>query len=47
VVPLEGSDRPRRSRIGFMKGKIRVPDDFDTLMRDEIEDMFYNSALEP
>jgi len=32
-------DAPK-SRFGFTKGRIEVPDDFDTLGREEIEDMF-------
>jgi quinol monooxygenase YgiN len=28
-------------RIGFLGGQIEVPDDFDTMMTDEIEEMFY------
>jgi len=39
VVPLEEA-KPKR-RMGFMKGQIQVPDDFDTMMADEIEEMFY------
>ncbi len=31
--------RPKR-RIGFLKGKIKVPDDFDTMFAEEIEKMF-------
>jgi prevent-host-death family protein len=30
---------PKR-RLGFLKGQIKVPDDFDTLMADEIEKMY-------
>jgi antitoxin (DNA-binding transcriptional repressor) of toxin-antitoxin stability system len=30
---------PQR-RLGFLKGQIKVPDDFDTMMADEIEKMF-------
>jgi prevent-host-death family protein len=37
---------PRKSRIGFLKGQITVPDDFDTMFQDEIEEMFYGSAEE-
>lgn len=29
-----------RRRFGFMKGKISVPDDFDTMFQDEIIEMF-------
>jgi hypothetical protein len=28
-------------RIGFLDGKLDVPDDFNTMMADEIEEMFY------
>jgi prevent-host-death family protein len=42
VVPLDTPPEGRKtSRIGFMKGLIKVPDDFDTMMADEIEEMFY------
>lgn len=33
------AEKPRR-RIGFMKGQLRVPTDFDTMGADEIADMF-------
>lgn len=42
VVPLEGEAKPRR-RFGFMKGEFKVPDDFNTMCADEIEQMFYGS----
>lgn len=39
VVPLDaGSESPRR--IGFLEGRIVVPDDFDRLGADEIERLF-------
>ena len=34
--PEPGSER----RLGFMKGQIRVPDDFDRMAEQEIADMF-------
>ncbi|HEY9788162.1 MAG TPA: type II toxin-antitoxin system prevent-host-death family antitoxin [Candidatus Obscuribacterales bacterium] len=37
VVPLEAPITPRR--LGFMKGEISVPDDFDRMGKDEIERM--------
>ena len=40
VVPLEEEPKKKR-RIGFLKGQISVPDDFDTMFAKEIEDMFY------
>lgn len=39
VVPLDQTDKPR-PRIGFMKGQIKVPANFDELARDEIAAMF-------
>jgi hypothetical protein len=33
----------KKQRIGFLKGKISVPDDFDTMFSKEIEEMFYGS----
>jgi prevent-host-death family protein len=39
VVPLDQSDAPK-PRIGFMKGRIKVPLDFDELAREEIATMF-------
>ncbi len=39
VTALE-ADKPKR-RMGFMKGQISVPKDFDTMMSAEIEEMFY------
>lgn len=36
---LDTFKRPRR--LGFMKGQMRVPEDFDTMCQDEIAKMFY------
>ena len=33
----------KTQRIGFMKGQISVPEDFDTMFSKEIEEMFYGS----
>jgi hypothetical protein len=33
----------KTQRIGFMKGQISVPEDFDTMYSKEIEEMFYGS----
>ncbi|CDZ26397.1 type II toxin-antitoxin system Phd/YefM family antitoxin [Neorhizobium galegae] len=44
VVPLEeapAEEPKKKRRIGFLKGQISVPDDFDTMFAKEIEDMFY------
>lgn len=40
VVPLEETPKKMR-RLGFMKGRMQVPDDFDEMGREEIETMFY------
>ena len=39
VAAIAKPDRPR-ARIGFMKGRIDVPDDFDDIGRDEIAALF-------
>ncbi len=38
VVPLEAPE-PLRP-VGFYKGELKIPDDFDTMMADEIAEMF-------
>jgi prevent-host-death family protein len=43
VVPIEDVEIPKKRRIGFMKGEIVAPEDFDTMMADEIEEMFYGN----
>lgn len=45
VVPLEQMPAETGKRkLGFMRGRIKVPDDFDTLYQKEIEDMFYGES---
>ena len=41
VVPLETPVAGQIRRFGFLKGQIRVPDDFDRMGSREIEEMFY------
>jgi prevent-host-death family protein len=41
VVALDNAPAKPMRRFGFMKGQIKVPKDFDTMMREEIEKMFY------
>lgn len=31
VVPLDAPEADQRRRLGFLKGRIAVPDDFDTM----------------
>lgn len=40
VVALEPAEQPAKRRLGFMKGEIKIPDDFDTMYADEIRAMF-------
>lgn len=40
LVPLEQPEAKVRRRLGFMEGQIKVPDDFDRMMEDEIAEMF-------
>jgi prevent-host-death family protein len=42
VVPLDAPPESRKtSRLGFMRGAFKVPDDFDTMFQAEIEEEFY------
>ncbi len=34
----------RPIRLGSLEGKFSVPDDFNEMMRDEIEEMFYGKS---
>jgi prevent-host-death family protein len=40
VVPLKPKMQKVINRLGFMSGKIRVPDDFDQMGHTEIEQLF-------
>lgn len=44
LVALEPN--PVTSRLGFMQGQFTVPEDFDTMFQQEIEEMFYGSPEE-
>jgi prevent-host-death family protein len=44
VMPIEVSDGAIPRRLGFLAGEITVPDDFDSLGRDEVERLFGDSA---
>lgn len=41
VVRIDAPVAKPKKRLGMLKGKIKVPDDFDTMFSDEIEQMFY------
>jgi prevent-host-death family protein len=38
VVPIDAPTA--KKRLGFLEGQFTVPDDFDTMFQDEIEEMF-------
>ena len=40
VIPLDVSDETAQQRIGFLAGKIRVPDDFDSMSSGDIAEPF-------
>ena len=40
VMALDAPDQTSRKRIGFMTSEISVPDDFDHMGQDEIEQLF-------
>ena len=40
VTAVDAPDRRRGRRLGFMKGLLSIPEDFDTMFQKEIEEMF-------
>ena len=40
VIRLDAPAPIPLRRLGFLKGQIKVPDDFDTMMADEIDELF-------
>lgn len=40
VTAVDAPARAERSRVGFLRGEIHAPDDFDEIGRPEIERMF-------
>ena len=40
VIKLDTPEIPPPKRIGFMKGQIQVPDDFDSMGKSEIANLF-------
>ena len=45
VIPLEPGEAGTASRLGFMAGEFTVPDDFDQMGADEIENLFAGSKV--
>ncbi|MFB8831279.1 hypothetical protein ACE0DR_22780 [Azotobacter sp. CWF10] len=44
VSRLDAPDMTRMKRLGFMAGQIAVPDDFDRMGSEEIEQLFGGEA---
>jgi prevent-host-death family protein len=44
VVRIDAEPEKPLRRIGFMKGQMKVPADFDTMSADEISSMFEGNA---
>jgi len=40
VVALKAPASTKKSRLGFLKGQLKVPDDFDRMYEKEIEALF-------
>ncbi|MEI9851096.1 MAG: type II toxin-antitoxin system prevent-host-death family antitoxin [Sphingomonas sp.] len=47
VTAIDAPEPKAKKRIGAMEGRFKVPDDFDTMFQQEIEDMFYNGPIFP
>jgi prevent-host-death family protein len=50
VVPLEPAEDRAERRIGFLEGEVKLPEDFNTFMQDEIIAMFdgkYKGVIDP
>lgn len=43
VIPLSHDEATLSQRLGFMRGEIQVPDDFDLMGAKRIQDMFEGS----
>jgi prevent-host-death family protein len=44
VVAIDAPGPKKSPRLGFMKGQLKIPDDFDTMCAKEIEEMFYGKS---
>lgn len=41
VIPLDEVEPKPKRRVGGLEGQFQIPDDFDTMGKEEIEHMFY------
>jgi prevent-host-death family protein len=44
VVAIDAPAPKKMRRIGFGDGKSKIPEDFDTMFSQEIEEMFYGKS---
>lgn len=44
VIALDAPEASQMKRFGFMAGQIEVPDDFNTMGANEIQDLFEGEA---
>jgi prevent-host-death family protein len=44
VVPLDTPDTHQIQRLGFLAGKIAIPDDFDTMGQNDITALFEGTS---
>ena len=47
VTAIDAPEPKPMQRIGAMEGRFKIPDDFNTMFQEEIEDMFYNGPIYP
>lgn len=47
VTAIDAAEVKKPQRLGAMKGMFSVPDDFDTMFQEEIEEMFYGGPIFP
>ena len=45
LVPITGKKKPRK--LGIWKGKVKLADDFDAPLPEELLDLFYNGPIFP
>ncbi|MEM1019316.1 MAG: type II toxin-antitoxin system Phd/YefM family antitoxin [Pseudomonadota bacterium] len=44
IVPLEPGETRVKSHVGFLAGSAKIPNDFDSMGKDDIEALFYGSG---
>jgi prevent-host-death family protein len=44
VIPLEAPESAQQKRLGFLSGQVVVPDDFDTIGQEDIQETFEGKA---